>query len=189
MSITIQWRGGDDASLIPSGSYVGFYGSSFNQSIPLNTYNQTTVVTNTTGTLNNGALPNARYTSPGMGIFTNDTHGTVSGSIGSIFANTGADMTLHIQITSGSSVYLTNVNLIAFSGISLSTSPANVTVAGFESGSNSWSLMDGISAPLALTPSATASTVHNYYVGISVAPTNKAETHQTLFALQADWYR
>jgi len=189
MSINIQWKGGDDATLIPSGSYVGFYGSSFNQSIPLNTYNQTTFVTNSTGTLNTGTLPNVRYTSPGMGIFTNTTHGTISGSISSILAGTGADMTLHIQITSGSAVYLTNVNLIAFSGISINQSPQNATVVGFESGSSSWAVMDGISAPLALTPSATAATTHDYYVGISIAPTSKAEVHQTLFAFQADWYR
>lgn len=189
MSIAIQWRGGDDTTLLPSGSYIGFYGATFNSSIPLNTYNQATFVTNTTSTLNNGALPNARYTTPGFGIFTNDTHGTISGSISSIFANTGADMTLHIQIVSGSSVFLTNVNLIAFSGISTSTSPQNATVVGFESGSSGWTIMDGVSEPLALTPSAAAATIHNYYVGLSVTPINKAEVHQTLFVFQADWHR
>ena len=190
MSISIKWEGGDGITLIPSGSYVGFYGSSFNQSIPLNNYNQMTVATNKLGTVNNGSLPNVRFTSPGYGIFTNPTHGTLSGSIGGILGNTGKDMTLHIRITSGSSVYLTNVNLIAFSGNSINQVPQDILVVGFESGSTSWVPMSGISQPLALTPhTTTPNTIHDYYVGISVTPTKKGETHQTLFALQADWYR
>ena len=190
MAITVKWEGGDGVTLIPSGSYVGFYGTTFNQSIPLNNYNQLTIATDRLGTTNNGELPNAQFTTPGYGIFKNVTHGTISGSIGTLFSNTGADMTLHIRITSGSAVFLTNVNLIAFSGISLAQAPQNVQVIVFESGRTSWTPMVGVSQPLALTPhTATATAIHDYYVSISISPTTKAETHQTLFALQADYYR
>ena len=190
MSIAIQWESGDGITLVPSGSYIGFYGSSFNQSIPLQNYNQTTVVTNQTGTVNNGSLPNAQYTTPGYGIFTNATHGVLSGSIKHLFADSGKDMTLHIRITSGSLVFLSNVNLIAYSGIDINQPPTNVTVVGFESGSMSWTTMKGLAEPLALTPhTVTASAVHDYYVSLAVTPQDRAALVTTQFAIEADWYR
>ena len=187
MSIVCAWKGGDDVVSITSGSYIGFYGTAFNQSIPLNNYNGVTIVTNKLGTVNNGSLPNAKYTSPGYGIFTNVTHGTISGSIDSIFAPTGKDMTLHIRITSGSAARLSSVNLIAFSGNNINTSPTDATVVGFESGSAKWTVMDGLAKPLALTPHTVAATVHDYYASVSVAPKVKGATTNIVFALQADW--
>lgn len=190
MSIAIQWKGGDDRTSISSGSYIGFYGTAFNQSIPLDNYNGTTVVTNRLGTLNSGALPNVKFTTPGYGVFSNVTHNTISGSISTILGNSGTDMTLHIQIVSGSAVFLSSVNLIAYTEPDITQVPANMVVVGFESGSSDWTIMGGQSQPLALTPHiSTAMTTHDYYVGVAISPTAKGTVTQVSFALQASWYR
>lgn len=187
MSVSISWLGGAHSETsIPSGSYIGFYGSAFNASIPLNNYNDTTVVTNKLGTINSGALPNFKYTTPGFGIWTNPVKGTSSGSIST--ASFG-DMTLHIEISSGSAVRLSSVNLIAYEGIDISTGPTDATVVGFEQGTSDWTVMDGSGAPLALTPhTSSGSLTHDYYIAIAASPIVKNATTNISFALQANWY-
>ena len=185
MSITILWESGDSITAIPSGSYIGFYGATFNAAIPLDNYNDTTVITNKLGTINSGALPNFKYTTPGFGIWTNVTNGTTSGSISGASFD---DMTLHIQITSGSQARLTSVNLIAYKDDDINTGPSEATVVGFEQGTANWTLMNGLSAPLALTPHiSSGSFVHDYWVGLSVSPYERGANTTISLALKANW--
>jgi len=183
MSIAILWESGDSTVQLASGSYIGFYGVGFNQAIPFQNYNDTTIVTNKLGTANLGTLPNFKYTTPGYAIWNNVTNGLNSGSI--LNAATD-DMTLHIQITSGSASRLTSVNLIAYKDNDINTGPSEATVLGFEHGTGNWSLMNGASSPLALTPH-TESLVHDYWIGLSVAPKARGANTTVTFALKAKW--
>ena len=186
MALTVLWEGGDSSTAVASGSYIGFFGSTFNSSIPLDGYNSVTVVTNSISTVNSGALPNVKYTTPGYGIWVNPTNGTVSGSIDSA---TTDDMTLHIRITSGSAVRLSSVNLVAYKGSDINAAPDEVSVVGFEQGTSNWSAMEGLASPLALTPhTSTALSTHDYYIGISLSPITTTANTVVSLALIADWY-
>jgi len=189
MAIAVLWESGDGlVTPIASGSFIGFYGDTFNSSIPLDNYNTSTFVTNRVGTTNAGILPTFTYTTPGYAIWHNPTRGESSGSIGSALDGSGESMTLHIQITSGSAVSLSSVNLFAYEGISITSAPTEVTVRGFESGSADWTIMGGQTAPLALTPHLTMSNTHDYYIGLSLSPTVKGASTYVSFALEANWY-
>jgi len=187
MALTVLWEGGHhDGTALPSGSYIGFYGSTFNSSIPLDAQNSLTTVTDKLSTVNSGLLPNVTYTTPGYGIWTNTAQGTSSGSIAD--ASFG-DMTLHLRITSGSAVRLSSVNLVAYEGIDINDAPSDMTVQGFEQGSTNWTTMAGLASPLALTPHiVSGSTTHDYYVALSASPTSQLASNTVSFAVVSNFY-
>ncbi|KKK63682.1 hypothetical protein LCGC14_2991840 [marine sediment metagenome] len=192
MSITIQWKGGDDIVTISSGERIGFFGINFGESIVLNAYQDKTYVTNVDGTNNGGALPNIKYVSnsPGMGNI-----GSGSAAINTF---TSDQCTLHLRMTSGSATRIQAVKLIAYSG-SLTVGPSgglsavgtpNATIVGFELGDTNWTIMSGSAQPLMLTPfsGAAGQEFHDYYIGLSAQPQVTGINVNISLALYAEWY-
>jgi len=192
MAIIIQWKGGDDVVTIPNGRRIGFFGTSFGDSIVLNNYQDKTYVTNDTGTINLGELPNVKYVSNSPGMV---DIGSGSVAITTLTAN---QCTLHIQLSSGSASRIQAIKLIAYSGSlevgphgGLSASgPANVTVVGFELGNTDWTVMNGSTTPLQLTPfsGAAGQLQHDYYIGLSAQPQVSGINTNVSLALYAEWY-
>ena len=193
MSLFIVWKSGDDAVEMPSGSYIGFFGAAFGGSIPLDNYQSTTVYTNSTGTVNNGALPNVKYI--------NSTQGDLGSGTVNLTTLTNSDATVHIRLISGSASRLQAVNLHAISGSfsvgptgsgSLSASgPGNANMMGYEIGgaNAAWTSMSGSVSPLALTPhTGSAAQVHDYYVALSASPTTTGVNTVVSLAMYAEWY-
>lgn len=193
MSLSVIWKSGDDLIEILNSDLIGFFGANFGESIPLDNYQDTTVVTNSTGTINDGALSNVKYVNATQGNWGNGTQ--------NITALDSEYATLHIRLTSGSTSRLQAVNLYAYSGSfspgpagsgSISASaPNNMNVHGFEIGgvNTTWTNMSGSAFPLALTPHiAEAQQNHDYYIAISVSPTATGVNTVVSLALYAEWY-
>jgi len=183
MSLIIQWNGGDNITTVGAGAYIGFFSESLGGSIPLDNYQNKTIATNGTGTVNLGELPNV--------TFKDSTHAvwgetSTSKLLTQIPFNS---CTLHIRITSGSNARLQNVQLIAYSGASTLDPPTNMNVKGFEKGQSSWTTMAGSASPLTLTPHiSSGSMVHDYYACLSASPTRTGITTAVSLALYAEWY-
>ena len=195
MSIVIEWKGGDDVVTISSDSRIGFFGMTFGDSIVLNAYQETTHVTNDTGTVNDGELPNLLHTVTAPGSC---KIGNRFGSGSAITDITSEQCTLHLSITNGEHSRLQAVKLIAYSG-SLTidhegnitaSGPSDATVVGFELGNVNWTVMNGSTAPLMLTPysGAAGQVTHNYYIGLSAAPQVTGINPNISLALYAEWY-
>lgn len=193
MSLSIIWKSGDDIVTIPSGSRIGFFGENFGESVPLDNYQGTTVVTNDTGTINSGVLPNVKFINTTQGDWGDGTQNLTLLSSGSA--------TLHIRLTSGSASRLQAVNLYAYSGSfavgpagagSISASaPPDANIMGFEVGgeNTTWTYMSGSAAPLALTPHiSSAQEDHDYYVAISASPMVTGVNTVISLALYTEWY-
>lgn len=183
MALIIQWNGGDNATIAGAGTYIGFFSGSIGGSVPLNNYQNKTIVTNSIATVNSGELPNV--------TFINTTHASWGGSstakpITQIPFNL---CTLHIRLTSGSASRLQNIRLIAYSGSSITVAPTNLNMMGFEKGSSSWTHMSGSSQPLVLTPHiSSGSMVHDYYVSLSASPTRVGVNTAVSLSLYAEWF-
>ena len=193
MSLSVIWKSGDDIVTILSTAHIGFFGDNFGESIPLDNYQGTTVVTNSSGTINDGALPNVK--------FINTTQGSFGGSTQNMASLASGSATLHIRLTSGSASRLQAINLYAYSG-SLSVGPTgsgsiialgpgNMNVMGYEVGgaNTTWTTMSGSAAPLALTPHTGSTQVnHDYYVAISASPTVTGVNTTVSLAIYAEYY-
>lgn len=187
MSLLVQFKGGDDVNTISSGQLIGFFGSgstgAFGESIPLSAYNRYTAITNSTGTINYGVLPNVRYTAA--------TTGDIGSGAQALSSIPSGSCTLHIRLTSGSlTTRLQAVRLIAYdSRFNTAAGPFNASIKGFEYGSTSWTTMSGSSAPLVLTPhTGSAQLYHDYYVGLSASPAISGSHTTIALALYAEWY-
>lgn len=192
MSLSIIWKSGDDVVTISSGS-IGFFGENFGESVPLDNYQGTTVVTNSTGTVNNGGLPNVK--------FINTTQGDWGSGTQNLTLLSSGDATLHIRLTSGSAFRTQAVNLYAYSGSFLvgsagsgsisASAPPNANIMGFEVGgeNTTWTYMSGSASPLALTPHiSSAQQNQDYYVAISASPTVTGVNTVISLALYTEWY-
>jgi len=193
MSLSIIWKSGDDTVTISSGSRIGFFGTNFGESIPLDNYQSTTVSTNSLGTVNNGALPNVK--------FINTTQGDWGSGTQNLTLLPSGSATLHIRVTSGSASRLQAVNLYAYSGSfsigpagsgSISASaPSNSNIMGFEVGgtNTTWTHISGSASPLVLTPHvSSAQQNHDYYVAISASPSITGVNTVVSLALYTEWY-
>lgn len=191
--ITIIWKSHDDVVTIPNSGRIGFFGENFGESVPLDNYQDTTVVTNSSGTVNSGALANVK--------FINTTQGDWGSGTQDLTSLSSSDATIHIRLTSGSAFRLQAVNLYAYSGSfvvgpagsgSISAdAPPNANIMGYEvDGANaSWTYMSGSAAPLALTPHISSATQnHDYYVVISASPTTTGVNTVISLALYTEWY-
>lgn len=161
-------------------AYVGFFGTNFGDTLPLNSYQNSTIITNQLGTVNLGELPNVKFIS--------STQGNIGGSNIDLSQVGFNNCTLLIRLHSGSAVRLQAVKLYAHSGSNIAVGPSNMSVRGFEKGANSWTTMSGSAAPLVLTPHmSSGSNTHDYYVGLSATPTASGSNMVNL-TLYAEWY-
>ncbi len=193
MSLSIIWKSGDDTVIISTSDRIGFFGENFGESVPLDNYQGTTVVTNDTGTVNSGVLPNVKFINTTQGDWGSGTQNLTLLSSGSA--------TLHIRLTSGSASRLQAVNLYAYSGSfsvgaagsgSISANaPSNSNIMGFEIGgvNTTWTNMSGSASPLALTPHiSSAQQNHDYYVALSASPITTGVNTVISLALYVEWY-
>jgi len=183
MALIIQWNSGDGLITCSPGTYIGFFSGSVGGSIPLNNYQDKTIITNNIGTGNLGILPNVKYI--------DNTHATWNSSPTSklITQIPFNKCTLKISLTSGSAVRLQSVKLIAYSGSSINNAPDNMNVMGFEKGNTSWTFMSGSAYPLVLTPHVSSgSVVHNYYACLSASPTKIGVNSTVSLAFYAEWF-
>jgi len=184
MSISIQWRSGDDTLSFSASNYLGFYGEDgFGASIPLDSYQENTILTNENGTVNSGEFPNTKFISS-----SNVDWGEGSKALTLI---SSGSCTLHIKVISDIPVRLQAVRLIAYSGSAVipSAGSADMNIMGFEYGNSSWTVMDGSDNPLILTAhTGSATYIHNYHVGIAASPVVRGTRVHTKLALYLEWY-
>ena len=179
--VTIAWQGGDSVNTLGASQYCGFFGSgAYGTSIPIGGYQGNTFVTDISGGINSGELPNVMY-------------------IGSTTANWGdgvesiedilvSECTLKVTLSSGAAFRLQAINFFVYDGNSEIVAPPNMTVKAFEFEDTSWQTLSGSQQPLNLTPQLSASTSHTFYIGVSVTPTVIGANAQMKFGFYAEYY-
>jgi len=179
--VTITWQGGDGVNTLGIDQYCGFFGSgAFGTSIPTGEYQENTFVTDVSGGVNYGELPNVKY----IGVNTADWGDGVE-SIANILSS---ECTLRITLSSGSAFRLQAINFFVYTGDDETVAPPNVTVKAFEYGDTSWQTLSGSAQPLNLTPQLSASTAHTFYIAVSVTPLVTGTNAQMKFGFYAEYY-
>ena len=184
MSTTIDWYGGDAANeIVPAGSgdndTVGFFGSNFGYSIRVGEYNNTSYVTNDTGTTNYGQVPNLQYANTSGAYVASELTAT------ELLEVDNTEATLRIRLQTDSSVQTQNTSFRAFDRVNINNDPSGVTVYAAEmvkpspsirgSGDTYWTQIYGSGSTLSLDDQTTASGTHAWYVGLTVSPTSIGE--------------
>lgn len=174
-----------------NGSGLGFYGSSFGSSVQVGQYQDTTYVTNATGTVNAWAANNVKFTHAASG----SVNGAASLNIRQI---PNKDTTLNIRFTNDTAVKTQNAEVRIYdrSDISRAASGVVCKVASIVhtsassagpsgSGSSVWSTFDsttgGSGLSLWASPGTsglsplggnTTDTRHDWYLAISASPSS-----------------
>jgi len=177
---------GDDEHVIDlGGSGVGFYGASFGSSVEVGTYQTTTFVTNSDGTLQGPQLNNVTWEHPASG--------SINGaSAVSLLAVPNYLSTLNIRFTNDTAVTTQNAKLYIYDRTSISNPASGVTTKVAEiihpdtvqnvngSGSSVWETPTG-SSYLACVSSpgmsgqrpngaSTSADRHDWFFAISASP-------------------
>lgn len=173
-----------------NGSGLGFYGSSFGQSVEVGAYQDSTYITSSTGTVEGPQATNIKYTHPS------------SGSINGLDSVNLLDVpnylaTLNIRFTNDTAVKCQNPRFYVYDRSNINNNPSGVlckvaeiihpnpTQTGLTgSGSSSWATVQGSGSVLTLTntspgysglsPSgdSTYDTRHDWYLAISSSPSS-----------------
>lgn len=174
-------------------SGVGFYGATFGASVQVSSYQDTTFITNSNGTVNAGQLTNDKYPGNTSGIVIN---GGTEVQLSTVPVVSG---TLNVRFTFDTVVKTQNEYFRIFDRVS-ANSPAsgvtcqvaqlvnggsgvNQTTGVAEASHNGWSALAGSGTVMhlltspgsgGLSPSGvdTTSVRHDWYVGISATPTS-----------------
>lgn len=176
MALTITWQGGDEATVVNSTYYVGFFGTNFGDSISLGSFNNTTVATDVNGGINHGALPNVKYVG--------STTANWGEGVENLSSIENTECTLKITASSGSGFNIQALKLIAYNGTDESVAPSNVVIYGAEKGDSSWTLMSGSAQPLILTPASSSSPPNSYHYYIALSATPSVAGTNTSIALK-----
>lgn len=183
MSVIITYQGGDGVTTLSTSQFCGFFGSAFGVPIEIGQYQEKTFVTDNSGTVNYGELPNVMKVSSNSGVFGS------SAAEQSISSIDSSECTLKIIFSSGSAFYLQAVRLIAFDGVTETVAPSGSIVYGVEKGDSNWTLLSGSNSPLFLTPhTGSADTVHEYYIGLSATAQATGPSTAIKFRLYAEYY-
>lgn len=169
-----------------SSSGLGFFGTTFSDSVPVGEYQTTTYITNGNGTSQGAQCNNVKWLNSASGILNSATSG-----IG-LLAMPNYLSTLIIEFQHSSAVRLQNTKLYIYDRSSISNSPSGVTCKVAEiihpnitqtttgSGSQQWLTPAG-SSYMSLTPSPgtsglypngpmTTDTLHRHHIAISASP-------------------
>lgn len=169
-----------------SGSGLGFYGSSFGSSVQVGSYQDTTWITDSNGTIQGPQSDNVKWTHPSSGSI----NGAASVNLNQI---PNYLSTLNIRFTHTSAVKTQNAKLRIFDRSNINNNPSGVTCKVAEivhpdttqtatgSGSSSWTTVAGSGSVLSLTASPgqsgyrpnganTTDMTHDWYVCISPSP-------------------
>ena len=193
----------DDVSVNLNGSGLGFFGDGgFGQSVEVGAYQGTTYITDGNGSLDGGAVENAKRAHPSSGI--NSSIGTDPVALTSI-PNRLA--TLNIRFTHDSAVKLQNTKMRIFDRSNINNTASGVltkaaqiihpyfNVGNTGSGDIAWSTPAGSSVVMTLAGSPGSSgwhltsttwtdTQHDFYVCISASPTSIGA--KTLYGLYVE---
>lgn len=173
-----------------SGSGLGFFGSTFGNSVEVGEYQQTTYITDGNGTNEGPVGNNIKYTHAASGQVNSETESWALNTIPNRLA------TLNIRFTHTSSVKTQNPQLRIYDRSSINNNPSGVTTKVAElihpsygqadaagSGDTSWQTPVGSSVIMTLTASSpghsgeapngwseTTDTRHDWYFAISASP-------------------
>ena len=171
-------------------SGVGFFGNSgFGSSVSVGSYQDSTYITNSNGTIAGASLNNIKYSHPNSGI----VNGIGSPSGLNLQAITNAQASLNVRFSHSSPVATQNVKLRIYDRANINNPASGVTTKVAEiihptttnaldgSGSASWqtpagsgTIVDLVSSPgmSGLRPdgSGTTSSRHDWYLALSASP-------------------
>lgn len=187
--MAIEFRADDNGIVNLNGSGLGFYGATFGSSVNVGSWQDSTWITNSTGSTQGPQVDNIKWTHANSGSI-NGLSSVHLQNVPNQFA------TLNIRFTNGSAVRTQNAKLRIYDRTTITTGPSGVTCRAYEvihpsttqtgnlgSGTTSWTTMGsgvvlnmafspGISGLLAKpsTASTTADTRHDYFVALSSSP-------------------
>jgi hypothetical protein len=184
---TLSFRGGETGTIYSlSGSGVGFYGSTFGTSVNVGSFQDTTWVTNSTGTTQGPQLDNIKWT--------HASSGSINGASSKLLTEVPNYLVpLNIRFNHSTAVKTQNVKLRIYDRLAINSNPSGVTcyVADIVhpdtsqtnngSGSATWTHVFGSTVVLDLTASpgvsgnrpngaSTTDTDHDWYIALSASP-------------------
>ncbi|MHA2428390.1 MAG: hypothetical protein ACXADB_10240 [Candidatus Hermodarchaeia archaeon] len=184
---TISFHAGDAGYIANlAGSGLGFFGASFGQSVEVGSYQDTTYITNGTGSIEGAVTENTKWIHPASGIQSD------AGEI-ALLKIPNRLATLNIRFTHGTAVKTQNVKLRIFDRSNINNAASGVTTKVAElihpqnsqtvtgSGDSTWNtpwgsgvVMDLVSSPgesgQAPNGPQTQDTIHDWYTVISASP-------------------
>ena len=168
----VEYSNPDKSIILKPTDKLGFFGSTFGQSINVGEYQDVTACS--------GSFPNVKYVDS-----THCDFGTGTQLLTQVPFNA---CTLRLRLQSGS------LSAVRLSAVQLTCTGAPkigvANVYGFEKGNSTWTHMSGsfLSAPLNLAShTASGSYVHDYYVCLSMSPTQLSNIGVSL-SLHLTWY-
>lgn len=196
MAVSISFHAGDGVFNHIAGSGLGFFGSTFGQSVNVGDYQDSTYVTDSSGTVEGPQANNIKYMHP------------ASGSINgldpvNLLAIPNYLATLNVRVDSDVAIRTQNARFIVFDRVNINNNPSGVLCKVAEvrkpnpnqntadgSGHSSWQTVQGSESILQLSASpgasglspngpATEDVRHDYYLAISASP---SVVGQRLFA-------
>lgn len=191
MPAQIKFYGGDNGvyDIDSGGSGIGFFGTSFGQSVAVGSYQDTTYITDGNGSVQGLPLSNWKYTHARSGIYQGDsTQYPISGIPNSL-------ATVNVRFTNDTAVKCQNVRMRIYDRANLNRAPSGVTTQVAElcrpnnifgaqsttgpwgSGSASWTTAN----PTGSSTIITAITQSPGISGINVRSTTATDTRH-------DWY-
>jgi hypothetical protein len=186
MAATISFHAGS-AGPIPAGSGLGFFGASFGQSVEVGSYQDTTYITNGTGSVEGNVCENTKYIHPASGDQSD------AGEIALQYIPNRL-ATLNIRFTNDTPVKTQNVKLRIFDRTNINNAASGVTTKVAElihpgnnqavisnSSDATWSTPWGSGVIMALLASPgesgqspngaeTTDTTHDWFTVISASP-------------------
>lgn len=188
------------------GSGLGFYGSSFGSSIPVDSYNTTTFITNSAGTSQGQSCNNVTWT--------HANSGTVNAGSGVYLRNIpNVDSTLKIRFTHTSPVILSNAKLYIYDRVNVNNSASGVTTkvsqvihpnvsqgVGAGSGGYPWSTfysgVTGVYYPAVCSPGQnglytsgvnTSEAIHDFFWVLSASPNSIGAKDQFALSFSVEY--
>jgi hypothetical protein len=194
MAAAIDFYGGLGASLTGLGSSgIGFYGATFGSSVQVSSYQDSTFITNSNGTVNGGQIDNNKYLGNTSGVSVNGGTAemlsgvpTTSGTLNVRFTFDSVVMTQNGQFrimdrvsadAPASGVTSQVAQLVnGGSGVNQSTGAAQASHNGWMALAGSGTTMTLLSSPgsggLSPNGTGTTDTRHDWYLAMSASPSS-----------------
>lgn len=188
---SFSFRCGENAIHNLSGSGLGFYGEGFGQSVNVGEYQETTFITNSTGTAENAMANNIRWTHANSGVINESGDDVLLTQIPNYLA------TLMIDFTHDSPIQVQNVEARIYDRVNINNAASGVLTRVAEivhpdpvqndngSGDTSWATPAGSAIILTLSDSPGISgwyasngssqrpdTVHRWHLALSASPSS-----------------
>ncbi len=195
MATTIDWFGGDAVNeILPAESgasdTLGFFGANLGFSIRVGEFNNTNFVTDDIGVTNFGQVPNLRWANVSGAFVASELTAT------ELLEIDNSEATLRVRLQTDSAVGTQNSAFRAFDRVNINNSPSGVTVLSTEirkhspsirgSGDTFWTTIAG-TGDLDFDDQVAASSVHTWYVGLTVSPQSIGEKTDLGFYFETEF--